>query len=329
MIRATLERLARGRAIARHLPRDLGGGRLFVSPDARLSLLLPGDRGFDEPLLDRARTLLQMGQKVWDIGAPLVDEGSRRPRRSGRQACPSRRTGGLRRVSVFAHPLTTKLRTFLRRSGVLRRIARLLPGRAYEHNVMIALRQAIGPSDIVWDVGANIGHYTIAFARSARLVVAFEPSPSSREELAVVVAGWPNVRVLPFALGDRDETRLLFLGPDPKQTTSSLICADPRADRPAVEVLCRAGDGLVKAGLAAAPTVVKIDVEGAERSVLLGMRDILRSPTLHTVLVEVHFALLAQSGAANAPCEIESLLRAAGFATRWISFSHLLGTKPR
>jgi FkbM family methyltransferase len=69
VIRSALERLARGRTIGRRLPADLGGGRLFVSPDARLAFLLPGERSFDEPLLDRARALLRPGQKVWDIGA--------------------------------------------------------------------------------------------------------------------------------------------------------------------------------------------------------------------------------------------------------------------
>jgi FkbM family methyltransferase len=69
VIRSALERFARGRTIGRRLPADLGGGRLFVSPDARLAFLLPGDGSFDEPLLDRARALLEPGDKVWDIGA--------------------------------------------------------------------------------------------------------------------------------------------------------------------------------------------------------------------------------------------------------------------
>jgi hypothetical protein len=69
MIRATLEKLARGWAFPRRLPRTVGGSRIWISPDARLRLLQPGTRGFDKGLLDCASVLVQPGHKVWDIGA--------------------------------------------------------------------------------------------------------------------------------------------------------------------------------------------------------------------------------------------------------------------
>jgi len=75
------------------------------------------------------------------------------------------------------------------------------------------------------------------------------------------------------------------------------------------------------------PNVIKMDVEGFEEEVLQGMGEILVSPLLRSILIEVHFMKLELRGRATAPIRIEKLLRKTGFATNWVDASHLVGKR--
>lgn len=72
-LRGTLRRLAerssRERVLRRSLPADLGGGTLFVSPDAALRLWHPRLDSVDPSLFDWVRELVSPGAVVWDVGA--------------------------------------------------------------------------------------------------------------------------------------------------------------------------------------------------------------------------------------------------------------------
>jgi len=60
----------RNRVIRKRMPADLGGHRVFCSPDAMLSMLKPGWRSDQARHLFRwARLLVGEGDVVWDIGA--------------------------------------------------------------------------------------------------------------------------------------------------------------------------------------------------------------------------------------------------------------------
>jgi FkbM family methyltransferase len=68
-LRAGVERLSRERVVRRRLPAELGGHRLYVSPDAALKLWRR-DIGKADPLLaGLAIELVQPGATVWDVGA--------------------------------------------------------------------------------------------------------------------------------------------------------------------------------------------------------------------------------------------------------------------
>ncbi len=53
----------------RHLPRRFGRRPLYVTPDAALSWLKPGEFAFDAELLRAVTLLVRPGDTVWDIGA--------------------------------------------------------------------------------------------------------------------------------------------------------------------------------------------------------------------------------------------------------------------
>jgi len=72
--------------------------------------------------------------------------------------------------------------------------------------------------------------------------------------------------VLPVALGEREGLQRLYLGPPGNSGMHSLI----PADHGYAEVSVLTMDGILERGEAPFPTVMKIDVEGFELSVLRG-----------------------------------------------------------
>jgi FkbM family methyltransferase len=69
VIRALVERISRGIRFQRRLPSEVGGLRLFVSPDASLRYLKSDMRSIDPLLLECAAKLVDPGDAVWDVGA--------------------------------------------------------------------------------------------------------------------------------------------------------------------------------------------------------------------------------------------------------------------
>lgn len=225
--------------------------------------------------------------------------------------------------------LTLALRDAGRNLGVNSFLQSFSRPRAYEDDFNHALLSAIGKNDVVWDVGANVGHYTRLFAGIAGprgRVFAFEPSPRNYDRLASNVGDLENVALLPCGLGSREEKVAFMQGADDLGATSRVVNGISSPEDTG-EADMRVADTVVRSGMAAQPNVVKIDVEGFELEVLTGMDDVLKSRQLHAVGVEIHFGLLTARGMSKAPRQIERLLRKSGFSCAWPDSSHILARR--
>jgi FkbM family methyltransferase len=165
---------------------------------------------------------------------------------------------------------------------------------ASEPQVQEALVRLLGAGDVVYDVGANVGFLTLLAARRvgpAGAVYAFEPHPRAAEVLRANVRAnsFANVHVVEAAVG---------------RTTGRVRI---RADDHLTARLGDAGFDVSQIALdhvdAAAPTLVKIDVEGAEVDVLEGASRVL-AEARPVVICELH-------GGTEEACA--SLLAAAGY----------------
>lgn len=139
--------------------------------------------------------------------------------------------------------------------------------------------ERVNGDDLVWDVGANIGSYSLLAAAAGADVVAFEPGPRARGALAENAAlndVREQINTTPYALADYDGEGMLL----PADRTGVRELAPDGDDGDTVPV--RRGDTLN----APAPDVIKIDVEGAELAVLDGLGDAL--PAARVVYVEIH-----------------------------------------
>lgn len=150
------------------------------------------------------------------------------------------------------------------------KVLRILNG-TYEREQTLLFQEHLRPGGTVLDVGAHVGYYTLlssVLVGDAGRVHAFEPNPANAAFLRrhVEVNRRANVRVEQAAVSDRAGTARFDFGTG--SGTGHL------ADGGALEVrTVRLDDYCAEHGLA--PTAVKIDVEGAEVSVLEGGRDTL------------------------------------------------------
>jgi len=262
-------------------------------------------------------------------------------------------------MSWHTHPLVIWSRNVGRRTGINPWLARLRQPRGYEARFERAMFAALRPGDCVWDVGANVGHYTAAFALrvgSSGHVVAFEPSPINFARLTSHLTGFDNVTPLCLALGSTSGELPFEQGADELGATSH-ICEEPRAHtggearpgRPAPVfpaavaseaarpeavpdgapflVPVERGLDLVNSGRARKPTFIKIDTEGHELEVLHGLGELLDAPELRVLCIEMHFGLLAKQSREHAPRFVEKALAAARFAVSWPDASHLLAER--
>jgi FkbM family methyltransferase len=142
----------------------------------------------------------------------------------------------------------------------------------FEKHEIALLCSLVQPGDSALDVGANIGLYSLYLSRAVGpkgRVVAVEPDPDNIALLRSNLEnnGCDNVIVLPCALGAESGPVKLF---QVEENRGNLSLADVVGTGRFVQVPMRRGDeALAELGLQ--PTVVKIDVEGAEPLVLCGL----------------------------------------------------------
>ena len=125
----------------------------------------------------------------------------------------------------------------------------------------------IAPGDCVLDIGANAGYYTLLASRSVGpmgRVFAFEPLPLNLQFLRehIRLNGLVNVTVVRKAVSDRQGTARFAAGQSPLMGRLS--------SQGEMEIETVTIDGLVEGGVVPGPQALKIDVEGAEESVLAG-----------------------------------------------------------
>lgn len=136
------------------------------------------------------------------------------------------------------------------------------------------------------------------------------------------------LRTCAQALGDQEGTLVFYLANSRSGGTSSLFEAASNPEGEAVEVTVTTGEKLVASESYRVPKVIKIDVEGAEEEVVLGLKQTLCNPQCQCVLCEIHFKILGNRGQILAPHRIKRLLQEAGFSNfEWIDSSHLLAKK--
>ena len=163
----------------------------------------------------------------------------------------------------------------------------------HERPILRALQHLVRPGDVVYDIGANVGLFSVLLARwigDTGWLYAIEPNPVCVSYLRANLerARAASYTLLPMAVSDRRgdceftsnyATTLVGIGHDSPATV-------PKPGHQ-IRVDADALDAIIDRWQLRAPNVIKIDIEGAERVAIAGMAQTLER-SRPTLLVELH-----------------------------------------
>jgi FkbM family methyltransferase len=143
----------------------------------------------------------------------------------------------------------------------------------YEPYMQQAFIEYVRKGDVVYDVGAHAGYHSLLcslLVGSTGKVCAFEPNPKNLVSISRQLRlNSPNqVSLLTYALSDRSAVARLDTSRGPSQGRLS-----SSGDTP---VEARTIDDVIADGSCPPPNLIKIDVEGHEREVLIGAMNSLK-----------------------------------------------------
>jgi FkbM family methyltransferase len=144
---------------------------------------------------------------------------------------------------------------------------------SYEYEKQKVFIKRVKPGDVVFDIGANVGFYTLlasVLVENEGKVIAFEPLPRNLVYLDkhMKMNHCLNVDVLPYAVSDCEMTAEFAFSKNPSM---GHLCT--KGDITVQTVLI---DNLIESKKLFPPDVMKIDVEGAELSVLRGSHHVIK-----------------------------------------------------
>lgn len=185
----------------------------------------------------------------------------------------------------------------------------------WEPHITRWVSRRLAPGDTFVDVGANIGYYSLLAARlvgKSGTVVAIEASPRTVDDLLVNLElnGVSNVRVVNMAASECEGTAKIYRGHE--HNTGLTTTLEGRGFDLEGEVHAAPLSAILKYEELQGARLVKIDVEGAEWSVVAGMESLIKGtrPDLE-IIIEVNPELLARRG--KTPADLLKSFLSAGY----------------
>ncbi len=159
-------------------------------------------------------------------------------------------------------------------------LAVLKPGaNKFDQTLLDWVDRFVAPDSVAWDIGVNMGLFSVPAAHVARQVIGFEPDPFNLELLNKTMQANPGLRldVLPVALADQNGFAQLAI-PERGRSANSLVGYNFGTQmggvRASYTVTTVTADWVLEHR--PAPDFIKCDAEGAELIILQGATKLLR-----------------------------------------------------
>lgn len=181
----------------------------------------------------------------------------------------------------------------------------------YEPEMVIAAQEILRPGDIAVDIGANIGFFSLLFAKCVGKngrVISLEAQPAVYQRLRhnAAINSELNVQTIEVAATDFEGTLEFHCGPVDHSGVGSIRSRGSDGEKITVNAV--RGDRILRDS--GAIRLMKIDVEGAETKVIAGLKDTLQR--FHPdILMEVSDGYLRESGSSAE--ELDRSLRDMGY----------------
>lgn len=151
---------------------------------------------------------------------------------------------------------------------------------AYEHGEV-----TISENDVVIDCGSNMGLFSVIASQKADCVYAFEPVPATQKYLKRVIENYANVKLCSYALSDYNGDAL-FTSDDESNFSNHMITGNDSESAVRVDVIEL--DKYVEENQIKQVDFIKADIEGAERAMLRGAKNVLRKFGPKLAICEYH-----------------------------------------
>lgn len=168
----------------------------------------------------------------------------------------------------------------------------------YHEKLEIEIAQKwLQPGDFCIDVGANVGLYSVVFSDRVSqdgLVLAFEPSPAVFRYLVLTrdILGLINMQPVASCVSDKDGMSAFYIASKNGSITEEQSIVVSEADKDKFDKIsvpgCRLDNYCDRFARGRIPTLIKIDVEGAEPMVLEGARKYLDGNNPPLFIAEIH-----------------------------------------
>jgi FkbM family methyltransferase len=158
------------------------------------------------------------------------------------------------------------------------------------------LQGMVREGDCVLGVGANIGYYALMAARLVGprgKVYAIEPVPRNIKLLedSIRLNSYDNIETFNMAMGQNDSVAMLYLSDHPNWSSFYR----PRKVTGYIDIKIISIDSFLKDKRL--PDVIRMDVEGYEYEILIGMSDLLKSGRPLRLLIEFHPDIMGEQRA--------------------------------
>ncbi len=177
----------------------------------------------------------------------------------------------------------------------------------------------LNKSKVVFDIGANIGLYSLMAGKFRKdiKIFSFEPEPISYDRLIKNIQRNKIDNITPFqlAIGDIKKTAKLKITGNKAGCTQHHISKKNKG----INIEMNSIDNLIKSEKITIPDLIKIDVEGYEFNVLLGMKQILKNYK-PIIFIEIHPKKILDYGKTKE--DIDNLLNKYGYKKTIIHSSH-------
>jgi FkbM family methyltransferase len=159
---------------------------------------------------------------------------------------------------------------------------------SYELEVQRVLQERLKPGSVLYDVGANIGFYSLLAARLGAQVFAFEPDVPNAESLERHVrlnSLGAKIEVIRAAVFSTSGFVALEPADSARGHGNAHVGTNTEHSNPMIQVPCTTLDDFAREHIV--PDTIKIDVEGAESNVLAGAEKLFTHYRPH-LICEVH-----------------------------------------
>jgi FkbM family methyltransferase len=152
----------------------------------------------------------------------------------------------------------------------------LLGDRLEEEGLLKAVIAEMKEDSVIWDVGANCGLFSYCLARPKKVkeIVFFEPNEAMFSLAKAANQPFVAIRGLTYALSDKCGMAVLTV-PTGESATGTLEADRTVRTGKETQIECKTGDQVVRDGYCEPPSIIKIDTEGHEVSVIKGLKNII------------------------------------------------------